>query len=117
MTISAEWTQIAAICAVLAAVGGIGLLIIRSSLGAVFAERKALETVSARIGEVEKQLAGAPTGEDMRGLYDRMRLVEVGVAQAGTAIGGVSDGMKRVENMLSLLVQNELEKGKRHEPG
>ncbi len=113
-----DWQQIGALVSVLVVLGGIGLFMVRAALAGLFAERKAFEAVEARMTAVEKRLAEGPTGEDMRELYRRMGTVEVSVASATTAITGATAAIGRVEHMMSLLLQNELSKGKpNNEPG
>lgn len=107
-----DWTQLAAIAGVMTFFSGVGLFILRSSLAGVFAERKALEALIARVTVVEQRVAQGPTGDDMRELYRRMGAVEVGVASAASGIEGVKSGVGRVEHMMGLLLQNELTKEK-----
>ena len=112
-----DWQQLGAMVGVLLAVGGLMLFMVRSALAGLFAERKAFEALERRVIAVEHRLAEGPTGEDMRELYRRMGAVETGVAGAASAIVGMGDGIRRVEHMLGLLVQHELQRGKNDEPG
>ena len=114
---SIDWQQIGALLGVVVVLGGIGAFLVRATLAGLFAERKAFEALERRMSSVEQRLAEGPTGEDMRELYRRMGAVEVSVASAATAISGVTAGVQRVEHMMGLLLQNELSKGKPHEPG
>jgi hypothetical protein len=113
---SIDWQQGGGLVAVVSAVGGVVLLLVRSSMHGVFADRKSYEALVARMTAAENRLAETPNGEDMRELYRRVNGIEVGLAANTAAVAGVGDGVKRVEHMMGLLLRNELEKAGANEP-
>lgn len=126
-----ELQQIASVLGIAVVIAGVLVLALRTKLAANFASVGAVAAIEKRLEDVagnaavvaitarvaalevrmtaaEKRQAEGPTGEDMREFYRRMSGVEVRVAEASTAINGMNDGVKRIEHVLSMLMDNEL---------
>ena len=101
-----------AIVSVGSAISGSAALVIRHTLRATFATVGQVGSLSMRLTDVEKRLEQMPTHQDIAGLGTRLGAVEQGVAVARAEIGGVRDGVSRVEHMMGLLIKAGLDKEK-----
>ncbi len=105
-----DWQQLAAVFAILGAVGGFAARLMIGRARTLFAPLAGHAALTARVDRVEQTQRGAPTQTEMAGLTARVASVETGVAVAQATLKGVSEGVGRVEHMLDLLVQHQLRK-------
>jgi hypothetical protein len=93
-------------------IGGVAVGMIRHSLRASFATLGQFNTLSERVLTVEQQIRQMPNHQDIAVLGARLGDVERGVAVAREAIVGVKEGLSRVEHMMGLLLQAQLDNEK-----
>ena len=106
------WRDIVALLTAATIIGGLVIAWVRWQLAGHFAGKADISGLRSRMDEIEQQLRGVPTHEDVRRLSERISAVERGVEVVGAELRGVREGIQRLERDLHLLVQHELAKGK-----
>jgi predicted nucleic acid-binding Zn-ribbon protein len=107
-----SWRDVVALLTVATIIGGLVIAWVRWQLSGDFAGKADISGLRTRMDEIEQQLRGVPTHEDVRRLSERIGAVERGVEVLGADLRGVREGISRLERDLHLLVQHELAKGK-----
>jgi hypothetical protein len=110
---------------------GGALAFIMSKAGNTFAASKDLAEMDARLGgrlraieaegedrlrHIETELARTVKHDEIGLLFDRLRLVETGVAVSNQALADVTKGIGRLEHQMNLIVQAQLEREKAATP-
>jgi hypothetical protein len=90
---------------------GIVIAWVKYRLAGDFASKSDIADMSRRMEGVEAQMRQAPTHADITRLSERLSVVEKGVAVGNAELGGIRDGMARIERDLSLLVQHHIKTG------
>ena len=67
--------------------------------------------ISFLMGAVERHINSLPAEHEVSDITRRLGSVEAGVGIVNTSIEGVNAGLKRVERIMDLLLQHQLEKG------
>jgi hypothetical protein len=104
------WQAGAGILASAVIVGGGAVAVVRHLLKADFVSKAQHEALDRRVDNVEKHLVALPSAGEVRDLTGRLARVETGVAVAQTTIEGVNAGLKRVESLVRVLVDQGLRK-------
>lgn len=111
-----DWATISMVAMAVVAVGGVvtgvARAAIRHTLRLTFASVADLKDLSQRLAQVEQRIAAIPSHQDIAALRQQLTGLERTVAVTDEAVRGIRDGLGRVEHMMGLLVQAELEKEK-----
>jgi hypothetical protein len=107
-----SWSMVGAISTIITVIGVVALLWLRSALAKDFTPNAAFSALSAQVRQMEHDLRTAPTHSDIRGLSDRVRAVEVGVAVVQETVSSLKDGMGRIDKGVQRIEQHLLETNK-----
>jgi hypothetical protein len=106
MNVSIDWQQIAGASAVATFVAGIVIRLMRGG----FVSTRVHERLDERVTTLERKSGDAIGKAEFAALTARVGAVETGVAVAQATLSGVSEGIKRVEHQVDLLVRHQLSK-------
>jgi tetrahydromethanopterin S-methyltransferase subunit G len=110
MSWDVTWRDAGALLGVATVVGGMVIGWVRWRLSGDFASKSDISGLGDRMDEIEKQLRGVPTHDDVRRLSERISAVERGVDVVGAEVRAVKEGVGRAERDLHLLVQHAINK-------
>jgi hypothetical protein len=105
------WRDVGSVLASVTLMSGIVIGWVKYRLAGEFASKSDIEGMSRRMEGIEQQMRQAPTHSDMSKLSERLSIVERGVAVGNAELGGIRDGMARIERDLNLLVQHHIKTG------
>ena len=105
------WRDVAALLTSAAIMSGIVIAWVKYHLAGDFASKADIADMSRRMEGVEAQMRLAPSHADIIRLSERLSVVEKGVAVGNAELGGIRDGMARIERDLNLLVQHHIKTG------
>lgn len=105
------WRDVAALLTSATIMSGIVIAWVKYRLAGDFASKADIADMSRRMEGVEAQMRQSPTHADMSKLSERLSIVERGVAVGNAELGGLRDGMARIERDLNLLVQHHIKTG------
>lgn len=105
------WRDVAALLTSATIMSGIVITWVKYRLAGDFASKADIADMSRRMEGVEAQMRNAPTHADITKLSERLSIVERGVAVGNAELGGIRDGMARIERDLNLLVQHHIKTG------
>jgi hypothetical protein len=105
------WRDVGALLTSATIMSGIVIAWVKYRLAGDFASKSDIADMSRRMEGVEVQMRQSPTHADMAKLSDRLSVVERGVAVGNAELGGIRDGMARIERDLNLLVQHHIKTG------
>lgn len=102
------WRDIGALLTVATIVGGLVIGWVRWRLSGDFASRADIGGIQARIDEIETRVRSLPNHDDLRRISERLGSVERGVDVVATEVRGLRDGISRVEQTATMLLNNAL---------
>lgn len=110
MNIDIDWTRLGEAATFAAISASAAMAVIRARLGRDFATHREIGELRDRLDEMEATLRGQPTDADLSALMERVQKVEIGVGIVQASQNGILEGLKRVEHLLDLLLQDRLRK-------
>jgi predicted nucleic acid-binding Zn-ribbon protein len=105
------WRDVVALLTSATIMSGIVIAWVKYRLAGDFASKSDITDMSRRMEGIETQMRQSPTHADMAKLSERLSTVERGVAVGNAELGGLRDGMARIERDLNLLVQHHIKTG------
>lgn len=105
------WRDVVGLLTSATIMSGIVITWVKYRLAGDFASKSDITDMSRRMEGIEAQMRLAPSHADITKLSERLSTVERGVAVGNAELGGLRDGMARIERDLNLLVQHHIKTG------
>lgn len=105
-----DWQETAGFVTVIGTAAGVAMRSVLARARTGMTPASAHADLTRRVDAIEQALATLPKSAEVTALTARVASVEKHVAVVGATLDGVANGVRRVEHMMDLLVQNELKK-------
>jgi hypothetical protein len=104
-----SWSMVGAISTIITVIGIFALLWLRSQLSKDFTPNSAFKSLADKVSAMEHDLRTAPTHRDITALGERVRAVEVAVAEVQATVASMKEGMQRIDRNVTRVVDHLLE--------
>lgn len=112
MNVEITWATAGEVLTVMVILSGIAFMVLKSRFAGDFVTRNEHARMAQRLDAIESKIAAMPTHNDITALGTRVSQVAQEVAVAGAAIEGMRASVGRIENMVDMLMQAQLDREK-----
>jgi hypothetical protein len=105
-----NWGTVSAITMVVAALGSIGMVVLRAQLSHYFVTRSEFGEIETRLSAAERRVGEMPGHDDLRSILDRLAQGAGRFDTLAARMDGIKNAVDRTEVQVNMLFRAQLER-------